>query len=145
MMKNHPTKQPVDHASKLTPRMRAFVEAYLGEGEAVGWRSAEIAGYTGTKKSLIEQSSRLLASNVVKAEIERVRGTLTSERIMTATRRQELLSEFAEDTSAEYKDRIKAIEVLGKMQGDFIERRETTVNGGAMVVVTIPSNGRERG
>lgn len=145
MMKNHPTKQPVDHASKLTPRMRAFVEAYLGEGEAVGWRSAEIAGYTGTKKSLIEQSSRLLASNVIKAEIERVRGTLTSERIMTATRRQELLSEFAEDTSAEYKDRIKAIEVLGKMQGDFIERRETTVNGGAMVVVTIPSNGRERG
>lgn len=145
MMKNHPTKQPVDHASKLTPRMRAFVEAYLGEGEAVGWRSAEIAGYTGTKKSLIEQSSRLLASNVVKAEIERVRGALTSERIMTATRRQELLSEFAEDTSAEYKDRIKAIEVLGKMQGDFIERRETTVNGGAMVVVTIPSNGRERG
>ncbi len=145
MMKNHPTKQPVDHASRLTPKMRAFVEAYLGEGEAVGWRSAEIAGYTGTKKSLIEQSSRLLASNVIKAEIERVRGALTSERIMTATRRQELLSEFAEDTSAEYKDRIKAIEVLGKMQGDFIERRETTVNGGAMVVVTIPSNGRERG
>ena len=145
MMKNHPTKQPVDHASKLTPRMRAFVEAYLGEGEAVGWRSAEIAGYTGSRKTLTEQSSRLLASNVIKAEIERVRGSLTSERIMTATRRQELLSEFAEDTSAEYKDRIKAIEVLGKMQGDFIERRETTVNGGAMVVVTIPSNGRERG
>lgn len=145
MMKNHPTKQPVDHASRLTPKMRAFVEAYLGEGEAVGWRSAEIAGYTGSRKTLTEQSSRLLASNVVKAEIERLRGTLTSERIMTATRRQELLSEFAEDTSAEYKDRIKAIEVLGKMQGDFIERRETTVNGGAMVVVTIPSNGRERG
>jgi len=69
------------------------------------------------------------------------RKTVTRRAILTREQRQELLTQFANNDGIEPKDRIKAIEVLGKMQGDFIERREVEHRGAAVSFV-FEDNGR---
>lgn len=50
-----------------------------------------------------------------------------SERILTALRRQEILSELAEDRVVETKDRIKAIDTLNKMTGEYTVKVNASV------------------
>ena len=116
-------------AVRLTPKMRAFVEAYLGQAEGNATAAAKLAGYTSTGQGIKVLASRLLMSQVVRDEIERQRAELTSARIADKRERQEYLTSVMRDVAIEPKDRTKACEILGKMQGDFIEKREVEHSG----------------
>lgn len=54
----------------LTPRQRAFVEAYVGEARFNGTEAARRAGYSGDAHALGVRGSELLAIRRVKEEVE---------------------------------------------------------------------------
>lgn len=112
---------------ELLKKQRAFVIAYTGEAKGVGRTAAKLAGYTGTDASLDVTASRLLKSDKVLAEIEKIRLEVEKHIVVDRIARRQILSDFAEDKSLSAKDRMKAIELLGKMSGDFIERRQVDI------------------
>lgn len=128
-------------STNLTERQRRFVEAYVGKAEGNATEAARLAGYSGDDAQLAVRGSEAVRNRNVAEAIEAARKSRTRRAILTREQRQELLTEFANDVQAETKDRIKAIEVLGKMQGDFIERREVEHKGAAVSFV-FESNGR---
>lgn len=121
---------------KLTPKRQRFVDAYTGEAMGNGAEAARIAGYAHP----VKQASRLLTFVDVAAAIAERRAQTTRQAISTAAERQEWLSRVHRgevddgESDASLKDRIKALELLGKMQGDFIERQQVEHSGAAVSV-----------
>lgn len=107
----------------LTAKQQAFCIEYATCGIAT--LAAERAGY----KSPRSQGSRLLTNADVVAHIKRVQDELSTAKILTAKQRQVILSDIA--NSVGYRnnaDRIKAIDTLNKMTGEYLTKVEATVN-----------------
>lgn len=114
----------------LTPRERLFCEAYAGEAQGVGKVAAQMAGCKGSDLTLRVASSKMLANPLVQAELERMRIAITTKAVATREERQAFLTKMMRgEVPGEPKDRLKACEVLGKMQGDFRERIEVEHKG----------------
>lgn len=137
----------------LTEKQRRFVEAYTGEANGNGAEAARLAGYAGDSNTLKSVAAENLTKPDIAAAIQAALEPIRKAAILTRERRQELLSKFAEGTDptamddgpdapfVPVKDRIKAIEVLGKMQGDFVEKVEVK-HDVATVQFVYPDNGR---
>jgi len=134
----------------LTERQRRFCEAYAANG-GNGVQAARSAGYSTPQ----EQASENLRKPKVVEALEALRHETTQAAIATREERQAfwtaVLRGEVDDGGAPppLKDRIRAAELLGKSQGDFLERKEVSGPGGgpvqteAVVQVYLPSNGRE--
>lgn len=105
----------------LTERQRKFCEAYSHNG-GNGAAAAREAGYLNPEV----QASRLISSVKVRGALEKLRTETTSSAIMTREERQAMWSEIARDRAEQTKDRLKAAELLGKSQADFVERVHVT-------------------
>jgi len=130
-------------STNLTERQRRFVEAYVGKAEGNATEAARLAGYSHETT----QGPRLLENVGVREAIEAARKPRTKRAIATREERQEFLTRVmndeddSNDNGVEMRDRLKACELLSKMQGDFIERREVEHKGAAVSFV-FESNGR---
>ena len=129
----------------LTEKQRRFVEAFMGSAKGNATQAARLAGYNGGDETLRNVGSR----NLTKPHIQEAIGARVDadEDGLIATRedRQRWWSEVMRDSTVDMKHRLRASELLGKTQADFVERQEVTHSGAAQVQVYIPSNGRERG
>lgn len=110
--------------SGLTKRQEAFVLAYMGEAKGIAYEAAKLAGYKGNRNTLDVTASNLLRNPKVAAKIAELSKHVRKVAVVDRERRVELLSQFAQDENLSPKDRMKAMELLGKMSGDFIERRQ---------------------
>lgn len=116
-------------ADKLTPKRRAFVEAYTGEARGNALEAARMAGY----KAPHPEGARLLQNATVAAAIREATVQVRQEAIATREERQTMLTrvmlgiELDRGDEPAMRDRLRALELLGKMQGDFIERVEANV------------------
>jgi phage terminase small subunit len=118
-----------DWAEGLTERQRRFCEAYASNG-GNAFDAARKAGYKAAK----QQGAANMEIPVIKAAIEKLRLATTSAAIMTRQERQAFWTQVARSKDQDMKDRLKASELLGKSQGDFINRTEITgANGGPVV------------
>lgn len=120
----------------LTPRQERFCQEFIKDGN--GTQSAIRAGYS--KRTANEQSVRLLANISVKNRIRELSEILQNDRIMDAREMQEHLTSIIRQESEEevivvegcgdgvseavtkkktasQSDRIKAIQLLARMQG----------------------------
>lgn len=120
----------------LTEKQRRFCEAYAANG-GNATDAARQAGYA----KPVQQGPRLLGNVGVQQALEALRQETTSQAIADREERQAfwtsiMRGEPTRDGEApQIKDRIKAAELLGKSQGDFIERRELTGSGGGAVQI----------
>lgn len=107
----------------LSERERRFVEAYLLD-PSNQTAAAKAAGYKGNGDALAVQASRLLRRPKVQQGIaERVKASETAN-IATRIQRQEFWTTAMWDAELPFMARLKASELLGKSQADFIERHE---------------------
>lgn len=112
----------------LTERQRRFCEAYAANGgNAMG--AAKVAGYSKPQ----QQGIVVLESIRVAAALEELRKETTNAAIATREERQSfwtsILRGQTPDGNGElpkFADRLKASELLGRSQADFIERTEGT-------------------
>jgi len=103
----------------LTEKQRKFCEAFAGNG-GNAHQAALSAGYS---KPTPEGVYCLRKPKIQKA-LEHLRKSTTNSAIMTREERQMMWTEFAKDKSMTPTERMKASELLGKSQADFIDRTE---------------------
>ena len=113
----------------LTERQRRFCEAYSSNG-GNALDAARQAGYKAAK----QQGAENMEKPVIRVALEKLRLATTNAAIMTRQERQAFWTLVARSKDQDMKDRLKASELLGKSQGDFINRTEITgANGGPVV------------
>ena len=100
---------------KLNARQRKFAEYYAQSGNAA--ESAVKAGYSA--KYANTNASKLLQNTTIANYIKELSEKLKDDRIMTAKDRHVLLSDIARDDENEPNDRIKAVDTLNKMTGEY--------------------------
>lgn len=129
-------------------RRRAFAE-HVAAGKSAT-EAARLVGYKGTKHAVEVTGSRLLKHAEVRAVIEEARKASTSDRVATATQLKEFWTDVAngkvldQGGPAKLSDRIRAAELLGKVQGLFVEvvkndgKLEITVRRGGDAPAALP-------
>lgn len=108
---------------KLNMRQKKFAEYYVQSGNTV--QSAIKAGYSETYAN--STACKLLENARVSEYIRELNEKAKDERILTAKDRQVMLSDIARDTENEVSDRIKAVDTLNKMTGEYTVKVDTTV------------------
>jgi len=110
----------------LTAREQAFVLAFVGEAAGNQAKAAELAGYA--KGSAKVTACRLMQKANVKAAIANRAANLTRQSIADAAERREILTAIARSKDSEHRDVAKAIDVLNKMDGLYIQKVEHSGN-----------------
>ncbi|MDO4893529.1 MAG: terminase small subunit [Eubacteriales bacterium] len=107
-------------AQKLNMRQRRFAEIYAEKGNIV--QSAIAAGYS---ENYANARAHELLENVGVAELVReLADKIKDDRILNAKDRQVILSDIARDNESESADRIRAIDTLNKMTGEYLNKFE---------------------
>ena len=107
---------------ELNARQKKFAEYYAQSGNTV--QSAINAGYSENYANA--NACRLLENVRVKEYIEELTDKAKDERILTAKDRQVLLSDIAKDKEEDTSDRIRAIDTLNKMTGEYLNKVEVS-------------------
>ena len=102
----------------MTPKQQKFCEFYAANGN--GTQSAKLAGYS--EKTARQISEENLKKPAITDYLAKLTKTDTNNRIMDAMERQTFLSDVVR-SDEKIGDRIRACELLGRMQGDFIEKQ----------------------
>lgn len=104
--------------AKLNARQQAFVEAYAGNATA----AALAAGYS--ERSARSQGQRLLTNDDIQDAIKAREAKRLAPTIASRQERQEFWTSVLRNEEEAMKNRLKAAELLGKSEGDFLERVE---------------------
>lgn len=115
----------------LTERQKRFCEYYAASGNAVD--AARRAGY----RHPCPQGTQNLSKPKIAAYVAELTTPARSARIATAVDRQEFWTGVMNDPEAAMRDRLKASELLGKCQADFIERLKVTGDAGAPLNISV--------
>ena len=105
-------------AGKLTAKQQRFVDAYDGNAT----KAAIAAGYS--EKTAYSAGQRMLKNVEILTAIQERENRRIQPLIMTREERQTMWSEIARDKGERTQDRLKASELLGKSEADFVERQE---------------------
>ena len=108
---------------KLNARQKSFCEFYMASGNATD--SAIKAGYK-EKNARFIGSENLTKANI-KKYIEELQEKAKGNRIMTAIERREFLTKLILKEETKDTDRLKAVDILNKMDGEYTQKVE--VNG----------------
>ena len=104
--------------AKLNAKRQAFVDAWGGNATA----AALAAGYS--PKTAYSQGQRLLKVVEVQEAIKAREAQRLAPTIATRQERQEFWTSVLRNEEEAMKNRLKAAELLGKSEGDFLERVE---------------------
>lgn len=120
----------------LSERERRFVEAYMGQAAGNATEAAKQAGYSA--RNAAPQGSRLLRkANIRQALDNRVR---SDPKVADRAQRQQFWTDVMQGAGTyakvPWRDRLKASELLGKSQGDFVERHEHSGKDGQPIRVS---------
>jgi len=102
----------------VNERQKRFAEYYAQSGNA-SW-SAKQAGYA--DKFAGQNADKLLKNTNIAEYIQELVEKEQDKRIMTARERRAVLSDIAREGNTQ--DRIRAIDVLNKMSGEYITKIE---------------------
>lgn len=108
---------------KLNARQRKFAEYYAQSGNTV--QSAIQAGYSENYANA--RAYELLENVGVSKYIKELSDKLKDERIMSAKDRQVALSDIASNDGQDTSDRIRAIDTLNKMTGEYTVKVDAKV------------------
>lgn len=126
---------------KLTAKQQKFVEHYAACGNAT--EAARLAGY----KKPHPQGAENLLKPTIKAALQELTAPISHSRIATAVERQSFWSGLMRGVDiyknvgidepvpdVEMKERIKASELLGKAQQDFVTKVDVSGDGFTLVL-----------
>ena len=115
-------------AGKLTDKQQRFVDAYDGNAT----QAAIAAGYS--EKTARSMGRENLTKPYILAEIRSREVKRRTPMIASREERQAFWSATMRDTGEDMKNRLKASELLGKSEADFVERQEISgVNGSSLI------------
>ena len=112
----------------LTAKQEAFVQNIVkGMSQADAYRSA-YPNQRMSDKTVWETASKLMNNPKVITRLKELRDKLASESIMTAQERMEWLTRLVKNKGEETSDKLKAIDILNKMSGEYVTKVEGNLN-----------------
>ena len=87
-----------------------------------------------SEKTVYEKASLLAGQDKIRARIAELRDKLANEKIMSAQKRMEWLTSLIQNDEASNNDKLKALDILNKMDGEYVQKiqaevqTETTIN-----------------
>ena len=106
----------------LTINQKKFCDEYLKSGNAT--RSYQKAGYKVNDNVASANATRLLGNASVKEYIEKQQAKVQNKNILSIAEIQEDLTKIAKTPYEKTNDRLKAYELLTRMQGGFLDKSE---------------------
>jgi phage terminase small subunit len=111
----------------LTAKQEKFVQGIIeGKSQAEAYRSA----YNTKKmadKTIWENASRLMADSKVTARVNELRSQMMAASIMSAKGRLEWLTNLINNAEEGTNEKLKAIDIMNKMQGEYVQKVEADV------------------
>ena len=107
----------------MTYKQELFIQEYIKTGNATS--SAIKAGYSKKTARAIGQEN--LTKPALKKRIEELSQKIANNNIMAAKERQEYLTKLINSDYVKVSDKLKALDILNKMTGEYIQKVE--VNG----------------
>ncbi len=121
----------------LTPKQEAFVQNIIqGMSQADAYRSAYSAKRM-SDKTIHETASRLMADPKVSARVKELRDKLSKETIMSAQKRLEWLTDTINDKEVSIGDKLKAVDIMNKMQGEYTQKVEASVTNAVNINIEL--------
>lgn len=120
--------------NQLKEKYKKFCLAFRATG-GNGTEAAIRAGYS--EKTAAQAASRLLKNVKVQQYLEELAKDAARKGIITIDKRQQILSGVASDTKADTNVRIRAIDVLNKMDGVYVTKVDVTINGSLAVKLKV--------
>ena len=121
----------------LTAKQEAFARNVVeGMSQSDAYRSAYNTQRM-TDKSIWEKSSELANDVKVAERIRELRDKVASKSIMTAQERLEWLTGLIHDEASDVNAKLKAVDIMNKMQGEYIQRIEADVNNDVYISVEL--------
>ena len=112
----------------LTPKQEKFVQEIIkGNSQADAYRSAYSCKNM-SDNAIYREASLMVDSPKISQRIAELREQLTKSTIMTAQERLEWLTKLIKDTNEGTTDRLRAIDLMNKMQGEYVQKVEATVD-----------------
>lgn len=112
----------------LTAKQEQFVQNIIqGMSQADAYRSAYNASKM-TDKTVHEKASLLAGQDKVRARLKELREQLASEAIMSAQKRLEWLTGVIKSGDESTGDKLKAVDIMNKMQGEYVTKVEGSLN-----------------
>lgn len=111
----------------LTAKQEAFARNIVeGMSQSDAYRSAYNTKRM-TDKSIWEKASALANDVKVMARIRELRDKIASSSIMTAQERLEWLTGLITDDDTDVNAKLKAVDIMNKMQGEYVQKIEANV------------------
>ena len=120
--------------SMLTAKQEQFVQNIIqGMNQADAYRSAYDTSKM-TDNSVYVNASKLMDNAKVALRLKELRNELAKPAIMSAQERLEWLTQLIKSDNESTSDKLKAADIMNKMQGEYIQKveaevkTETTIN-----------------
>lgn len=111
----------------LTAKQEQFVQNIIeGMSQADAYRSA----YPNQKmsdKTIWESASKLMSNPKVNARLQELRDQMMKPSIMSAQERMEWLTNLINNEEEGTNEKLKAIDIMNKMQGEYVQKVEAEV------------------
>jgi phage terminase small subunit len=121
----------------LTAKQEAFVTNIIqGMSQADAYRSAYDAKKM-SDKTIWENASRLMANDKVTARLTELRNELAKPSIMSAQERLEWLTQLINNAEEGTNDKLKAIDIMNKMQGEYVQKVEADVKSEVVINIEL--------
>jgi len=135
MLNAHIKNLMANSKTDLTVKQKRFVEFYDGNGT----EAARKAGYKGNDNTLNQVAIENLRKPMILEAIEKRESERLSEGILDREKRQIFWSEVIEDKDQKMPDRLRASELLGKSEADFIDKQEIDIENSINIgVIRLP-------
>lgn len=111
----------------LTPKQEKFVQGIIeGKSQADAYRAAYNTKNM-TDKTIREEASRLMSDPNVSAMVKELRNQVKVSTIMSAQERMEWLTDLIKNTNEGTTDRLRAIDIINKMTGEYVTKIDADV------------------
>ena len=111
----------------LTAKQEAFVKNIIdGMSQADAYRSA-YASKNMSDNAIYREASLLMANPKIAQRLKELREDMMKPTIMSATERLEWLTGLIKDDDVAISDKLKATDIMNKMQGEYVTKVEGEV------------------
>lgn len=124
-------------AKELTNKQDAFVRGVVAGLELSDAYRAAFNCTNMTNKSINECASHLAAKPKVAQRIKELREKLDEDTIMSAKERLRWLTSVIKSGEELTADKLKAVDLMNKMQGEYVQKVEANVDTSYNIVVTL--------
>lgn len=111
----------------LTQKQERFVQCII---EGMSQTEAYKASYNAEKmahKTIIEKACVLMKDKRIQARLKEIRDKMMSPKIMSANERLEWLTNLIKSDEETTADKLKATDIMNKMQGEYVQKVEADV------------------